>query len=43
MLINNQNIILKNKITEGKLYCIYNEMYNYYGNNVYKLGKIEKY
>lgn len=23
----------------GSIYCLYNEMYNYYGNNVYKIGK----
>jgi hypothetical protein len=25
--------------TKGKLYCLHNEMFNYYGNDVYKLGK----
>ena len=25
--------------TDGYLYCIYNEMYEYYGKHVYKLGE----
>jgi len=33
---------LNNKVekncTAGKLYCLYNEMYQFYGDNVYKLG-----
>ena len=40
--LNNENIIeeiIKKWIPEeGSLYCLYNEMFNYYGDNIYKLG-----
>jgi len=37
MSLNNENNIIK-KIVAGRLYCIYNEMYDFYGEHVYKLG-----